>query len=77
MASPRVIKFKKLERLLGKYGIKRLPGGKHPIFASPDGRKYPIPYNHEVFRVYIDGARRRFNLTPEHGVSDDDFFAET
>jgi len=43
----------------------------------PDGRKFPIPAhgdNADIHRTYIEAARRAFNLTPDDGVTDEDFY---
>lgn len=38
---------------------------------------YPIPTNRRpVLKQYVRGIRRRFQLLPEDGVSDDDFYGD-
>ena len=76
---PKVIKFRTFRRLLARYGVTVRPGAKHSLLVSSDGRlKYPVPFtkgSDDVFRPYVDGARRRFHLTPEDGVSDEEFYS--
>jgi predicted RNase H-like HicB family nuclease len=35
---------------------------------------YPVPDKQDVLPCYVKGARRKFRLIPEDGVSDDEFF---
>ena len=77
MRPPRLIPFRRFKKLLRRYGIEPTPGGKHPIFVSPDGRKFPMPNlkpSSDVERAYVDAARRKFQLMPQDGVSDDEFY---
>jgi len=86
MKLPRVKKWRDVKRVFGEYGVtaveesargRRRP--KHPYLASRSGHKYPIPArknSDDVQREYIEGARRRFGLTPENGVSDEEFYGK-
>ena len=77
MTPPRTVKLRKLKRLLSPYGVSLQPGGKHLLFVSSDGRKYPIPARKDgddVERAYVNGIRRAFGLTEEDGVSDEQFY---
>ncbi len=79
MTPPRTVKLRKLKKLLRPHGISLQSGGKHLLFVSPDGRKYPIPAKKDgddVERVYVNGIRRAFGLTEEDGVSDEEFYRE-
>lgn len=52
--------------------------GSHTLFDKQfDDSEFtaPIPtHGKGVNPTYVKGARRKFRLTPEDGVSDDDFF---
>lgn len=79
MIPPKVIKLRNLKKLLGKYHIVLKQGTKHQYFESPEGMKYPIPSmtdNDDVEKAYVNGARRRFGLTREDGVTDDEFYGK-
>jgi hypothetical protein len=71
---PRVTKLRDLKKYLSQYGIKFGPGGKHPRFENASGVKYPIPLKDELEREYVDALRRKFGLTEEDGVSNEDFY---
>jgi hypothetical protein len=53
--------------------------GSHTTFLrrNENGRvvsSYPIPTKKEVLICYVRGCRRRFGLTEEDGISDEDFY---
>jgi hypothetical protein len=70
-----------LRRVLRSYGVSedsaRGKGGHTYFFKRfEDGEfGYPVPTTRELNQVYVKGARRKFRLTTEDGVSDDDFFS--
>ena len=77
MRVPKIIKFRRFKRLFRRYGIQVVPGRKHFLLCSEDGRKYPVPARKEgddIERAYVEGARRKFGLTPGDGVSDEEFY---
>jgi len=78
MQPPKLIKFRDFKRLLGKYGIRVVRGSRHNYhFLSPDGVRFPVPFTKEsedVERCYVNAARRAFKLTPQHGVSHEEFY---
>ena len=77
MRPPRVIKFRRFTKLFRRYGIEVIAGGKHQLLCSTDGRKFPVPARKEsddIERAYVDAARRKFQLTPDDGVSDEEFY---
>lgn len=77
MKPPRIVKFRDFKKMLRRYGVKLRPGGKHMLFESRDGVKYPVPFHRDgddVVRDYVNGARRAFGLTKEDGVSDEEFY---
>jgi len=75
----RRLKFHDLERILGSFGVSVEAGAKHMKFVQvrEEGRfTYPVPYTKsEVNDCYVKGCRKRFLLTEEHGVTDDDFYS--
>jgi len=78
MKKPGASKFKDVVRMFKAFGIETARGKKHWLFLAADGRKYPFPAKSrtaDVDRCYIDAARRRFNLTPADGVSDEKFYS--
>ena len=78
-------KWRDVKRVFLTFGIAAVEGRsaghrrkRHPMLVDGSGRKYPIPARKEsddIYRVYIEAARRRFNLTPEYGISDEDFYS--
>ncbi len=86
MNPPKVKKWRDVRKVFREYGIETREGASpghrrppHPLLVSPDGQKYPIPargQNDDVSRHYIDGARRKFGLTPENGISDEEFWGK-
>jgi hypothetical protein len=82
---PKVMKLRDVERIFRSFGIV-LERGKtaghkrkgHWMLMGSDGTKYPIPAHkggsEDVFRTYIEGARRAFHLTVEDGITDEDFY---
>ena len=54
--------------------------GSHTLFDKQfdDGEfTYPIPtHSKDVNPAYVKGARRKFRLTPEDVISDDEFFGQ-
>ena len=80
MADRRVT-LKRLRRILKRYGAWEDPSrgkGSHTMFfrkLASGTVSYPIPtHKPEIAKVYVRGVRRKFELTPEHGVSDEDFY---
>jgi len=74
------ITLRKLKRILAKYGVEvESSGGKgsHIKFFKQfdDGRySYPVPtHGKDVKSCYVAGCRKKFRLTPDDGVSDDEF----
>jgi hypothetical protein len=77
MKPPRVLKFHRFKKLFKRYGVEVVPGKEHFRLQSPDGRKYPIPPHKdsdEIEKVYTETARRHFSLTPDDGISDQEFY---
>lgn len=69
-----------LRRILRSFDVdedsSRGKGG-HTLFlkAFPDGVfSYPVPVRKDVLPCYMKGCRKKFRLTAEDGVTDDDFF---
>lgn len=80
MGSRKTLKLRELKAILASYGIEcdtsRGKGG-HVLFrAIIQGRpvSYPVPGDREVKQCYVSACRRRFGLTPNDGVTDDDFY---
>ena len=77
------MKFRKLKKVLARYGIEWKPQkgkGSHGVFVGESHvlqirQVYPIPASQqkEISQAYIRPLRRKFELTKESGVSDDDF----
>lgn len=84
MKLPRVVKFRDVKVMFARWGVQTIVGKsrghkrkRHAMLVGPDGVKYPIPAhndNDDVYRTYIRAARRRFHLTAEDGVTDEDFY---
>jgi hypothetical protein len=77
-------KWRDLKRVFASFGISTSEGKssghkrkRHPMLMDSAGNKYPIPARRDgddIPRTYIEGARRKFRLTPEYGISDEDFY---
>lgn len=76
----RRLKLRDLRRILRSFGVEedRSRGkGDHIMFYKKfaDGiYSYPIPDKPDVLPCYVSGSRRKFRLTRDDGVTDDDFF---
>jgi hypothetical protein len=76
----RRLKLRELRKILRSFGVeedKSRGKGDHTLFYKqfPDGRfSYPIPDKTDVLPCYVSGARRKYRLTREDGITDDDFF---
>ncbi len=74
------LKLRDLRKILRSFGVEEQKSkgkGSHTTFYKqfPEGRyTYPIPDRVDVLPCYVKGARRKFRLTAEDGVTDDDFF---
>lgn len=78
------LKYRELRRILKKRGVVenrvRGKGSERMFIGYVEGRKvtYPTKCHHEGDEKpvpVIDAIRRAFQLTPEHGVSDEDFYS--
>ena len=78
------LKHRRLLRILKRFNAyedsRRGKGSERMLCRMVEGRleKYPIrchSENDQHSRAVIRAVRRRFRLTKEHGVSDDDFYA--
>ena len=77
--------FRKLKKKLSKYGLQwdpRIGSGSHGAFVglsrtTKTREAYVLPkkQQREVHAKYLKLLRRAFELLPEHGVSDDEFFS--
>ena len=73
--------LRRLRRILSAFGVEEDESrgkGSHTLFYKEfdDGRvSYPVPTNkNPVLLCNIRGCPRKFRLTPDHGVSDRDFY---
>lgn len=73
------LKLNDLKRILSSFGVnhtKKRGKGNHILFWKefPEGRfSYPIPDKKDVLPCYVKGARKKFRLLPNDGVTDDEF----
>jgi hypothetical protein len=76
----RTIKLRRLRQILKSFGVQWNPGkgkGSHGSFikAMEGGVfSYPVPDEKDVLVCYVRGCRKKFKLTAEDGVSDQDFY---
>jgi hypothetical protein len=76
----RCIKLRRLRQILGSYGVTWDPTkgkGSHGTFEKIiDGRyySYPVPDEKDVLICYVRGCRKKFKLTADDGVTDDEFY---
>ncbi|MHB1033496.1 MAG: hypothetical protein ACYC35_01770 [Pirellulales bacterium] len=79
--SKRRLKLNDLRRILRHFGVQEDPSrgkGSHTVFFKrfSDGVfTYPVPTaDNDVKTCYVRGCRKRFRLTEEDGVSDNEFY---
>ena len=79
MPRPR-LKLNQLRRILRSFGVvedESRGKGSNTLFLKKmsDGvYSYPVPKSKDVRDYVINGCRRKFGLTPEDGVTDDEFY---
>jgi len=72
--------LKKLRKILKSYDAWEEPargkGGHTAFLCEVEGNVelYPIPKSREVENCYVKGVRRKFKLTEDDGISDQEFF---
>jgi len=77
----RRIKLRELRKIMSHFGVSEDPArgkGGHTLFYKEfdDGTfSYPVPTRKDVLPCYVKGCRKKFRLTVEHGVSDEEFFS--
>jgi len=75
------LKLRDLRRILASYGVQEdVSSGKgsHTKFYKQfdDGNfSYPVPKRKDVLPCYVRGCRKKFRLTAQDGVSDEEFFS--
>ena len=72
----RRLTIQQLRRVLKSFGVNEDASrgkGSHTLFYR-DTASYSMPTRRDVLPCYVDGCRKKFNLRPEDGVSDDDFY---
>jgi hypothetical protein len=81
MATRPKLKLHELRKILRSFGVgerKHRGKGGHTYFYKqlPGGEfGYPVPSEKDVKDVYVKGVRKRLRLTPEDGVTDDEFYS--
>jgi len=71
----------KLKKILSQFGGQwredRGKGSHVMFYTHIDGHKfsYPVPKRKEIAKQYVRGCRKKFNLLPEHGVTDEAFYS--
>ena len=74
------LKLRDLRKILRSFDVNEDTSkgkGSHTLFwkVFADGRfSLPVPKNKDVLPCYVSQARRKFRLTPEDGVTDEDFY---
>lgn len=76
----RKLTIRDLRRILSSFGIELVrTKGSHHIFGRQfdDGWfSYPVPcHSKDVLDCYVRGCRKKFRLTEDDGVPDEDFFS--
>ena len=84
MNPPRILKFRVVRKIFASFGIESTRGPssghkhkRHWLFIARDGTRYPMAAhgeNVDILRSHIETARRMFRLTPENGVSNEEFY---
>ena len=77
----RPLKLRELVAILKRYGVEWDPSrgkGGHGMFSkqTPHGyASYAVPTSgHDIQREYVRGVRKKFKITSEDGVSDQEFY---
>lgn len=77
----RPLKLRVLRQILQRYGVWEDTGrgkGSHTMFFRRIGASvfsYPVPtHGNEVKQPYVRAIRKKFHLTADHGVPDEDFY---
>jgi predicted RNA binding protein YcfA (HicA-like mRNA interferase family) len=77
----RTIKLRRLRQILKKFGVEENPNrgkGSHTLFikqTSGGPITYPVPTCHDdILICYVRGCRKKFGLTDDDGVSDQEFY---
>lgn len=74
------IPLNKLRKILRSFGVsenKSRGKGSHTVFFMQiDGGTYtyPVPTPRNTLRCYVKNCRKKFDLRPEDGVTDKDFY---
>lgn len=86
MIRPKTVKLRDVKRMFAAFHVQYISGTtighkrpRHAMLCAPGGGKFPLPYRNDsddVFRTYIEAARRKFHLTPADGVADKDFYGK-
>lgn len=80
----RPLTYRNMLRAVRKYGVNEIKGrgkGSHRLLVGVIGgtiRRYPVPCHSEGAELaasIIKAIRRRFDLTPDKGVSDEQFYS--
>lgn len=80
MSSKKALKFREFKAILESFGVECDPSrgkGGHVMFRMiVKGQRvsYPVPGDREVKDCYVAACRRKFCLTPQDGITDDDFY---
>jgi predicted RNA binding protein YcfA (HicA-like mRNA interferase family) len=76
----RTIKARRLREILKKFGVEWNPrkgkGSHGSFFKRMDGGMftYPVPDEKDVLVCYVRGCRKKFKLTAEDGIPDEQFY---
>jgi predicted RNA binding protein YcfA (HicA-like mRNA interferase family) len=84
MASKRPpLKYRKFRKIMESFGlreVKKQGKGSHRMFIQdPNGKRCSFPLachneNVELNKNVVNAARRTFSLTPDNGVTDEEFY---
>jgi hypothetical protein len=81
----RILKLRELRRILASFGIQEdssIGKGSHTTFIQRDSTgkvtaTYPVPTTKkDVLICYIRGCRKKFKLTKEDGILDQEFYGQ-
>ena len=81
MATRKKLKLRELRKILNSFGVgdstDRGKGGHILFSANIKGQQvsFPVPGAKEVLDCYVNGCRRKFELTTTDGISDKDFYS--
>ena len=65
----KAMKTRKVLKILRKYGWKKIREGRHTIYENQEGKRVPVPTNHEIITKGVIKSLIRQTEIPEQEFS--------